>query len=237
MANRHQQPLPPHHRDLVRIIETMNCGLSASDLDGNIRYANPRLLTWLRYRWDEVIGRPATELGVPEHADLMRSEMRSVHAGDVRVRLMVARRKDSTTFPALVIPQRLLGEGGELQGTFSIIIDLGAVQTAKRVGRQDEPPLVTTAMLEIVHQLETLRQMSGAAPRGFDAHHPSLADLSPRELEVLEHLMVGERVSVIAANLFISEHTVRNHLKSIFKKTGTSSQAELVPWVRSLQER
>jgi len=54
---------------------------------------------------------------------------------------------------------------------------------------------------------------------------------------VLEHLMVGERVSVIAANLFISEHTVRNHLKSIFKKTGTSSQAELVPWVRSLQER
>ncbi|MGD8329766.1 MAG: LuxR C-terminal-related transcriptional regulator [Acidobacteriota bacterium] len=235
MADPHQHPLPPHHRDLVHIIETMNCGLSASDLDGNLRYANPRLLTWLRYSWDEVIGRPATELGVPEHADLMRSEMRSVHSGDLRVRLMVARRKDSTTFPALVIPQRLLGEDGELQGTFSIIIDLGAVQTAKRVGLDNESPLVTSAMLEIVHQLDTLRQASGSTPPAFDRNHPSLAELTPRELEVLEHLLVGERVSVIAANLFISEHTVRNHLKSIFKKTGTGSQAELVPWVRSLE--
>jgi DNA-binding CsgD family transcriptional regulator len=32
---------------------------------------------------------------------------------------------------------------------------------------------------------------------------------------------------VIATNLFISEHTVHNHLKSIFRKTGAGSQAEL----------
>ena len=46
--------------------------------------------------------------------------------------------------------------------------------------------------------------------------------------------MVGERVAMMAENLFISEHTVRNHLKSIFRKTGTASQAELIEWVRKL---
>ena len=213
----------------------MNCGLLASDTDGVVRYANPRLLGWLRYDWGDVVDQPVVKLGVPEHADLHRAERQAIHRGDLRVRLVVLRRKDSTTFPALVIPQRFYDEHNVMSGTFSIIIDLGSVQTAKRVGLDNEPSVVTTAMMEIVRQLDTLRQAGGASPRLFDPQHPALADLSPRELEILEHLMVGERVSVIAENLFISEHTVRNHLKSIFRKTGTGSQAELVPWVRGLE--
>jgi len=224
----------PRHRHLLHVVETMNCGLVASDIDGIVRYANPRLLGWLRYTWDEVVNRPAIGLGVPEHATLVRGEMDAVQKGDLRVRLAVLRRKDSTTFPALFVPQRFYDEYDTMSGTFSIIIDLGAVQTAKRIGLQDEPTVVTTAMMEIVRQLETLQKIGGPSPRPFDPGHPSLAVLSRRELEILEHLMVGERVSVIASNLFISEHTVRNHLKSIFRKTGTASQAELVPWVRAL---
>ncbi len=213
----------------------MNCGLLASDTDGIVRYANPRLLAWMRYTWDEVVGHHATELGVPEHADMHRAEMEAIQGGDLRVRLVVLRRKDSSTFPALVVPQRFFDDRGAVSGTFSIIIDLGSVQTAKRIGFEGAPTVVTTAMMRIVRQLETLNAASGPSPRPFNREHPALADLSPRELEILEHLMVGERVSVIAANLFISEHTVRNHLKSIFRKTGTGSQAELVPWVRALE--
>lgn len=235
MSESEASPLVPRHRQLLHVVETMNCGLLASDVDGVVRYANPRLLGWLRYDWDEVVDNPAAQLGVPEHAALHAAEIKAIQAGDLRVRLVVLRRKDSTTFPALVVPQRFFDENDVMSGTFSIIIDLGSVQTAKRVGLEDEPTVVTTAMIEIVKQLDTLRDATGPSPRPFDPEHPSLADLSRREFEVLEHLMVGERVSVIAENLFISEHTVRNHLKSIFRKTGTSSQAELVPWVRSLE--
>ena len=42
--------------------------------------------------------------------------------------------------------------------------------------------------------------------------------LSPREKEVLNHLASGRTNKEIAINLFISEKTVKNHLRSIFKK-------------------
>jgi PAS domain S-box-containing protein len=52
--------------------------------------------------------------------------------------------------------------------------------------------------------------------------------LSPREVEILDQLSDGQRVPVVAARLQISEHTVRAHLKSIFRKLGVTSQAELL---------
>jgi DNA-binding NarL/FixJ family response regulator len=50
--------------------------------------------------------------------------------------------------------------------------------------------------------------------------------LSPRELEVL--LLLDRHLSTeeIAARLFISEHTVRSHVKSLLAKLGVSSRRE-----------
>jgi len=55
-----------------------------------------------------------------------------------------------------------------------------------------------------------------------------LEALSPREEEVLRHLLEGYRVGTIARKLFISPHTVRNHLKKIFAKLEVRSQTELM---------
>ncbi len=52
--------------------------------------------------------------------------------------------------------------------------------------------------------------------------------LTEREQEVLAELMHGHTSGQIATRLFISEHTVRDHLKSIRAKTGTSSRGELM---------
>jgi DNA-binding CsgD family transcriptional regulator len=53
-------------------------------------------------------------------------------------------------------------------------------------------------------------------------------DISPREAELAAHLAAGLGVEVTAERLAISVETARHHLKSIFAKTGTHSQAELV---------
>jgi two-component system, NarL family, nitrate/nitrite response regulator NarL len=102
-------------------------------------------------------------------------------------------------------------------------------------------PLATPAELErgferCMAALAELRQSSGrlleASPRLRLEAHPEIETLSPREREVLEHIVSGHRVPTIARDLFISPHTVRNHLKSIFQKIGVGSQVELVEWLQ-----
>lgn len=56
--------------------------------------------------------------------------------------------------------------------------------------------------------------------------------LSTREQQVLERLVAGERAPEIAKSLYLSPHTVRNHLKAIFQKLDVHSQVELVSKAR-----
>ena len=51
--------------------------------------------------------------------------------------------------------------------------------------------------------------------------------LTARELEVLRLISSGLSNQAIAERLCISEHTLRNHLTSIYEKLGVSSRLEL----------
>lgn len=76
-----------------------------------------------------------------------------------------------------------------------------------------------------------LAELTSAAP----ASRQSLAGLerlSRREVEVVRMLLLGDRVPVIARQLFISQSTVRNHLSSVFRKMRVSSQQELIVLLR-----
>jgi DNA-binding CsgD family transcriptional regulator len=55
--------------------------------------------------------------------------------------------------------------------------------------------------------------------------------LSAREREVAELLMHGGRTDEIAARLYISQHTLRDHVKAIFTKVGARSRSELTALV------
>jgi DNA-binding CsgD family transcriptional regulator len=61
---------------------------------------------------------------------------------------------------------------------------------------------------------------------------PEVNELSTRQLEVLTRLLDGQRVSTIAAEMFVSPSTIRNHLAAIYRKFGVHSQAELLAYVR-----
>ncbi len=52
--------------------------------------------------------------------------------------------------------------------------------------------------------------------------------LSQRELEVLKWIVEGQSDHEIAQSLFISENTVRSHVKSILRKFGVSSRTKAV---------
>jgi DNA-binding CsgD family transcriptional regulator len=52
--------------------------------------------------------------------------------------------------------------------------------------------------------------------------------LSARETEVMNHLRAGLDTRDVAARMHLSEHTVQDHLKSVFAKTGTRSRRTLL---------
>ena len=54
------------------------------------------------------------------------------------------------------------------------------------------------------------------------------ASLTKRELEVLKEIVAGHTDHNIADFLHISEHTVRSHIKSIYRKLGVSSRSQAV---------
>jgi DNA-binding NarL/FixJ family response regulator len=52
--------------------------------------------------------------------------------------------------------------------------------------------------------------------------------LSARELALLDHLRAGFDTRRVAQEMFLSENTVQDHLKSIFTKTGTNNRRTLL---------
>ena len=101
---------------------------------------------------------------------------------------------------------------------------------------KSEPPERIAAFLDGVAQGEAalsgeiarrlLEQVRHGNGRGSGVPDPIATTLSAREVEVLllldEHLGTDE----IAKRLFISEHTVRSHVKSLLRKLGVSSRRE-----------
>jgi two-component system nitrate/nitrite response regulator NarL len=61
--------------------------------------------------------------------------------------------------------------------------------------------------------------------------------LTPREREIVAALSAGQRVGAIAGRLGVSEHTVRNHLKAVYRKLDVHSQVELLSRWRGQAER
>ncbi len=61
--------------------------------------------------------------------------------------------------------------------------------------------------------------------------------ISDREREVVRHVIAGTGTSAIAATLGISSHTVRDHVKSVLRKVGVSSRAELTAFLLGIHRR
>jgi DNA-binding CsgD family transcriptional regulator len=85
----------------------------------------------------------------------------------------------------------------------------------------------------IVGLVVVTRQIgTGATSSSRDFGPAGQLAISAREQDVLHLLREGYRPRSIAEILHLSPQTVRNHLKAIFRKTGTHSQEELITMAR-----
>lgn len=58
--------------------------------------------------------------------------------------------------------------------------------------------------------------------------------LTPRELEILEKLPTGDTVQEIAAQLFVTESTVKTHLSAVYKKLGATNRVQAINAARKI---
>ena len=61
--------------------------------------------------------------------------------------------------------------------------------------------------------------------------------LTAKEQKVLRNLIHGMSIKQIAVESFVSENTVKSHLKAIFRKTGTNSQADVIRLILTHESR
>ena len=89
-----------------------------------------------------------------------------------------------------------------------------------RVGGLLAPLVSTLSRLRLAEELERLRGANAVAV-------PALAGLTLRERDIASDVAEGLANKHIARRRGVSVHTVENHLRSIFRKTGVDSRTKL----------
>ncbi|MEO8660893.1 MAG: response regulator transcription factor [Bryobacteraceae bacterium] len=83
-------------------------------------------------------------------------------------------------------------------------------------------------LLKVIRQVHAGKKHVPAEVATYLAEHLSDESLTAREIDVLRHLAGGNRNRDIAEQLFISEETVKVHVKHIMEKLGASDRTQAV---------
>jgi DNA-binding NarL/FixJ family response regulator len=83
-------------------------------------------------------------------------------------------------------------------------------------------------LLEVIRQVHAGKKRIPPEVAAHIAEHISDEDLTEREVEVLREIAGGNRNRDIAGKLFITEETVKVHIKHIMEKLGASDRTQAV---------
>ncbi|HVF54545.1 MAG TPA: response regulator transcription factor [Pyrinomonadaceae bacterium] len=153
-------------------------------------------------------------------------EMYRMHHPDVT--LMDLRLPDMSGIDALIaIREQFTGARVIILTTFEGDVE---IQRALKAGARGYI-LKSSPPEELVETIRHVHEGKKGIPSHIAAHlaeHVSDEDLTGREVEVLRHVAEGNRNRDIAEKLFISEETVKVHVKHIMDKLGAADRTQAV---------
>jgi len=96
----------------------------------------------------------------------------------------------------------------------------------------DDASQLREHLRRIAYEIQASRLLPHAAtlPKAKDL--PAMNRLTARELQIVGTLTQGHRSSDIASDLCLAPSTVRNHLASVYRKLGVTSQIGLLAVLR-----
>lgn len=191
-----------HVRQAVPWIDASAPGLVVIGRAGRIVSANTEALTWLRLLWPMSRGEGAAGA---DPVDILELRDRAVGV--------------PTPLFALVAKARAVADGRERGPARLRLRDERGRWVVLHASALSGPGTESDAVAVVIEGAKSAE----VAPIIVDAY-----SLTPREREVLAAIARGASTSEIAAALFLSAHTVRDYVKTVFEKLGVSSRGELV---------
>lgn len=197
--------------------------LVAVDRSGRILYTNAAFESLVGYESESLRGcEPPYPFWDPDHAARASSQLASMLSGQweaLGLRSLETHLRRSDGRPVRVV---LAGGSLRLRGE---IVGVGgfAIELAETGQREFAGVVAVASALRGLE--ESLCAGGGDVPA---LRRPDPVGSTPRERQVLGLLLEGLRVASIARRLGVSPHTVRNHLRALFRKAGVRSQAELI---------
>ncbi|MBK1850528.1 hypothetical protein FE845_04205 [Marinobacter sp. 1-4A] len=190
-----------------------------------------------RLRWEVLAGDPQAALA-PLEMEIAEAQNCLLYRRVLKLKLFKAiaqyrcnRLEDSIEVMAEIMPTCCA------EGYVRLFVDEGAAagmavklyhQTFREAGRQSDPVFVS--------YLESLIEAFGPALLSTavlpDAEEPTLNALTRKETRVLQLLSEGYSNSAMSEKLFVSDSTVRTHLRNINSKLNASSRTQAVAIAR-----
>lgn len=134
--------------------------------------------------------------------------------------------------PRVLVLSTLIGEAqveaalaAGASGFLPRSLSLGEVAECVRRAHAGESPVFAKELRKAVEE-------ASARNDEWRQHQDRLMTLSPREIKILRSLALGRSVDEIAAKLYLSPGTIRNHIQSILKKVEVRTQREAIKLAR-----
>jgi DNA-binding CsgD family transcriptional regulator len=126
----------------------------------------------------------------------------------------------------LVIEHSLEIYGGIVAALFAAL----GLWFGRRLARPKETVVVREVPVEVRVPVEV--PVTVRAPFVRDAARLAALGITPRELEILEHIAAGLSTREIAGALFVSENTVKTHTSRLLDKLSASRRTQAVQAAR-----
>jgi len=123
------------------LVETMNDGLAAQDIDGIFTYVNDRLCEMLGFSRDELIGVHLVDLLDEVSRNKYKEEMSSRHTGKHVPYEIEFTRKDGAKIITRISPQLITDQEGNMVGSFGVATDITDLKRAEEELRESEERL------------------------------------------------------------------------------------------------
>ena len=218
--------LPP----VSQVPEPGNVVLGTVDGNWRIDRVSQDVTALLGLTPEQAAGQPVLAVIHPSDLPAFLAAVEHARRGQRAVRVTLRLGARSADWIEVAVVLAIIGPGDPPPLAFALMRDdavepSGAADSAREMRLEGH-------MLRIADELHA----AGLIPRLQQlpalAAEPRLGKLTSREWAVLTRLLDGQRIPAIAASLYVSQSTVRNHLSSIYAKLGVHSQVDLIRLIR-----